>query len=151
MTNLTLQTKPVKQKDIKRAWHLIDAKKKIVGRLASEVAKLLIGKHKVDYVEYLDIGDNVVVINASKIELSGKKELTKTYSRYSGYPGGLKRVSFKELKDKRPEEIVRHAVYGMLPKNKLGDALRRNVYIYAGAEHPHAAQQPKEIKLNTIK
>ncbi|OGK20615.1 50S ribosomal protein L13 [Candidatus Roizmanbacteria bacterium RIFCSPHIGHO2_02_FULL_37_13b] len=136
MTNLTLQTKPVKQKDIKRAWHLIDAKKKIVGRLASEVAKLLIGKHKVDYVEYLDIGDNVVVINASKIELSGKKELTKTYSRYSGYPGGLKRVSFKELKDKRPEEIVRHAVYGMLPKNKLRARRIIRLFTFRDNKHP---------------
>ncbi|OGK56054.1 50S ribosomal protein L13 [Candidatus Roizmanbacteria bacterium RIFCSPLOWO2_02_FULL_38_10] len=135
MATLTKSTKPIKAKEITRSWHLIDGQKKIVGRLASEIAKLLIGKHKANYVDYLDSGDHVVVINARKVVLSGKKEQVKTYSRYSGYPGGLKIVSFKKLQENQPQEIVRHAVYGMLPKNKLRDKRMVKLHIFADEKH----------------
>jgi len=119
MVNLTVSTKPVKAKEIKKEWHLIDASSKILGRLAPEVVKLLQGKHKRNYVPYLDMGDYVVVINAKKLVVSGKKANQKIYTRYSGYPGGLKEISFNKLLEEKPEEILKRAVSGMLPKNKL--------------------------------
>jgi len=138
MVNLTISTKPVKAKEIKRDWHLIDASSKILGRLAPEIVKLLQGKHKRNYVPYLDMGDYVVVINAKKVIVSGKKADQKIYTRYSGYPGGLKEISFNKLLEEKPEEIVKRAVSGMLPKNKLRKKRLARLYVFADENHPFA-------------
>ena len=138
MVNLTISTKPVKAKEIKRDWHLIDASSKILGRLAPEIVKLLQGKHKRNYVPYLDMGDYVVVINAKKVIVSGKKDDQKIYTRYSGYPGGLKEISFNKLLEEKPEEIVKRAVSGMLPKNKLRKKRLARLYVFADENHPFA-------------
>jgi large subunit ribosomal protein L13 len=138
MVNLTVSTKPVKAKEIKREWHLIDASSKILGRLAPEVVKLLQGKHKRNYVPYLDMGDYVVVINAKKLVVSGKKANQKIYTRYSGYPGGLKEISFNKLLEEKPEEILKRAVSGMLPKNKLRKKRLARLYVFADENHPFA-------------
>lgn len=130
-------TKPTKAKDIKREWHLVDVKEKILGRLATKVARLLIGKAKPYFVPYLDCGDFVVVINAKKVRVTGKKEEQKIYTRYSGYPGGLKKTVLKELREKSPEEIIRRAVSGMLPKNKLRKKRLKRLYIFADDKHPY--------------
>jgi large subunit ribosomal protein L13 len=136
MVNLTLSTKPVKAKEIKREWHLIDATDKIVGRLAPEIVKILQGKHKRNYVPNLDMGDYVVVINAKKLAFSGKKADQKIYTRYSGYPGGLKTVPLKKLLVEKPEEIIKHAVSGMLPKNKLRKKRLARLYVFPEDKHP---------------
>jgi len=138
MVNLTVSTKPVKAKEIKRDWHLIDASSKILGRLAPEIVKVLQGKHKRNYVPYLDMGDYVVVINAKKVIVSGKKADQKIYTRYSGYPGGLKEISFNKLLEEKPEEIVKRAVSGMLPKNKLRKKRLARLYVFADENHPFA-------------
>ena len=138
MVSLTLSTKPVREKDIKREWHLIDASSKIVGRLAPQIAKFLQGKHKRNYAPYLDMGDYVVVINAKKVIVSGKKADQKIYTRYSGYPGGLKEISFSKLLEEKPEEIVKRAVSGMLPKNKLRKKRLARLYVFADENHPFA-------------
>jgi len=138
MVNLTISTKPVKAKEIKRDWHLIDASSKILGRLAPEIVKVLQGKHKRNYVPYLDMGDYVVVINAKKVIVSGKKADQKIYTRYSGYPGGLKEISFNKLLEEKPEEIVKRAVSGMLPKNKLRKKRLTRLYVFADENHPFA-------------
>ena len=122
-----------------------------MGRLASKVAYILRGKNKTNFTPHVDTGDNVVIINAEKVKLTGNKVEEKEYVRHTGYPGGQRFATPKLLFSKKPTEVVRMAVSGMLPKTRLGDALRRNVYIYAGTDHPHTAQQPKEIKLNSIK
>ncbi len=129
-------TKPIKEKKIVRSWHLIDANGQILGRLAGKVSRLLQGKHKIDFVPYLDCGDFVVVINAGLINLTGKKLMTKVYQRYSGYPGGRKLIPFKDLIKKNPAEIIKRAVAGMLPKNKLRDQRLKRLYIYADSNHP---------------
>lgn len=123
--------------DIKRQWHLLDAKNQILGRLATTVAHLLMGKNKPYFSPYLDTGDNVVVINAAKVVLSGKKENQKTYARHSGYPGGLKLKTAATIRAKSPQELVRHAVVGMLPKTKLARLMLKKLSIYPGSEHPH--------------
>jgi len=135
----------------KKEWIIIDAENEVVGRLASRVAYILRGKHKTDFTPHADAGDNVIIINADKAKFTGKKVDEKEYVRYTGYPGGQRFASPKELFAKHPERVMEYAIHGMLPKTKLGDQLRRNVFIYAGAEHPHAAQQPKTINLSTIK
>lgn len=122
---------------VERAWHFFDAKDKILGRLASEISQLLIGKHRPDFVPYLDLGDYVVVINAEKIKVSGKKEKEKKYFRHSGYPGGLKTETLGELRLRKPEEILRRAVWGMLPDNKLKKGRMKRLLVYAGEEHPY--------------
>lgn len=137
MKNLTKVTVPVKVSEIKRNWHLIDAADKIVGRIAPEIAYLLQGKNKVNYVSYLDSGDNVVVINAKKIIISGNKGKTKVYTRYSGYPGGLKQKTYKDLVVNNPGFIIKHAVSGMLPKNKFRDDRLNRLFIYADDRHTH--------------
>ena len=151
MEALSYKTVSANKETVNKGWVLVDAENEILGRLASKVAFILRGKDKTNFTPHVDTGDNVVIINAEKIKLTGKKTVEKEYVRHTGYPGGQRFATPKELLAKKPTEVVRMAVSGMLPKNKLGDALRRNVFIYAGAEHPHAAQQPKEIKLNTIK
>lgn len=120
---------------VERRWYLVDAKDQILGRLATKVARLLSGKEKVAYVPYLDAGDYVVVINAVEVAVTGKKEKQKTYYRHSGYPGGLRAETLGELRERRPEEIIRRAVKGMLPKNKLQKSMLRRLYVFAGAEH----------------
>lgn len=141
-----MSTTSVSAKDIKRQWHLIDAEGKILGRLATEVATILMGKKKPLFVPYLDTGDFVVVTNASKIQLSGKKMQNKTYTRHSGYPGGLKVETFDKLIVRRPEKIIEHAVAGMLPGNKLGKAMIKKLKVFATAEHPYTKQVKVETK-----
>ena len=151
MEAISYKTVSASKETITKGWVLIDAEDQILGRLSSKIAFILRGKDKVNFTPHADAGDNVIVINAEKVKLTGNKLTEKEYVRHTGYPGGQRFSTPKELLARKPTEVVRLAVSGMLPKNKLGDALRRNVYIYAGAEHPHAAQQPKEIKLNTTK
>lgn len=131
------KTKATKVSEVKRSWYLLDARGQILGRLASKAAQLLIGKDKPNYAPYLDMGDYVVVINAKEIEVTGKKEKQKVYRRYTGYPSGLREETLEQLRNRRPEEIIRHAVKGMLPKGKLGRKMITKLYAYAGAEHPH--------------
>jgi len=126
--------------DIKREWQVVDASGQVLGRLASQVAKLLMGKHKSIYTPHLDTGDYVMVLNAAKVELSGKKANQKIYYRHSGYPGGLKEITFRELFSKDPTRVVEAAVKGMLPKSRLGRAMFKKLRVYAGSEHPHHAQ-----------
>jgi large subunit ribosomal protein L13 len=129
------QTAPTKKQDIQRSWHFIDVKGKILGRVATEIAELLMGKSKPYFVRNLDCGDYVVVINAKDIKVTGNKEEKKVYYRHSGYPGGFKSETLKELKARKPEEILRRAVKGMLPQNKLRDRMLKRLFIFAGAEH----------------
>jgi len=130
-------TKPTKQSNIKREWHLVDANKNILGRISTRIATLLMGKSKQYFVRNLDCGDYVVVVNAAKVEVTGKKELSKKYYRYSGYPGGLKIEGLGKLRQRKPEEIVRHAVSGMLPQNKLRDRMLSRLFVFEGGEHPY--------------
>ena len=151
MEAISYKTVSASKETVTKGWVIVDAENETLGRLASNVAYILRGKDKVNFTPHVDTGDNVIIINAEKIKLTGNKVSEKEYVRHTGYPGGQRFATPKLLLTKRPTEIIRMAVSGMLPKNKLGDALRRNVFIYAGAEHPHAAQQPKQIKINTIK
>lgn len=130
-------TKSTKESEIERKWHIFDAKGKILGRLASEIAQVLMGKYKPNFVRHLDCGDYVVVINANQFVVTGRKEKEKLYSNYSGYPGGLKQKSLRQIRIEKPTEPIRHAVYGMLPKNKLRDRLIARLFIYEGEDHPH--------------
>ncbi len=146
MPNLTVSTKPVKAEQVKREWHLIDVKGKVLGRVAGEIARLLQGKHKVEYVPYLDVGDYVVVINAAKIKVTGRKKEQKEYQRYSGYPGGLKRTSLGEMLKRKPEYVIEKAVSGMLPKNKHRKKRLRRLFVFAGQEHNFGDKFGKEAK-----
>lgn len=129
-------------------WYVVDATDKVLGRLATQIAKCLRGKHKPEYTPHADAGDYVIVINAEKIKVTGKKEQDKIYYRHSGYPGGIKETTFEKMLDKDPTRVIELAVKGMLPKNPLGRAMLRKLKVYAGSEHPHEAQQPKEINLD---
>lgn len=135
---------------VKKEWVVIDATDLALGRLASRISLVLRGKMKPGFTPHVDCGDNVIVVNAEKVALKGKKMTDRVYVRYTGYPGGQRFTTPEEILRKRPTELVRRAVKGMLPKNRLGDKLINNLYIYAGPEHPHEAQQPKTIKLNEI-
>ena len=142
------KTVSANSKTVNKEWVLVDAENQILGRLSSKVAVMLRGKHKTNFTPHVDCGDNVVVINASKIRLSGKKMVEKEYISYTGYPGGQRFTNPKRvLASTHPERLIEWAVQGMLPGNKLADALLRNLHVYAGAEHPHAAQTPKAIKI----
>ena len=132
-----MKTYSVKAAEIKRDWHIIDAKGKILGKLATEAARLLMGKHKPIFSRHLDTGDFVVVINAAKVDVSGNKEKQKLYHRHSGYPGSLKSITLEEMLKTKPERVVEHAVKGMLPKNRLGNAMIKKLKVYAGDSHPH--------------
>jgi large subunit ribosomal protein L13 len=134
-----------------KQWVLVDAEGQTLGRLASKVAKLIRGKHKPNYTPHVDCGDNVIVINAEKIILSGQKMDEKTYIRHTGYPGGQRSLLAKQVMEKRPERLVEKAIKGMLPKNRLGRRLYTNLRVFVGPEHKHQAQQPKLINLDTIK
>lgn len=136
---------------VKKEWLLVDAENETVGRLASKVAYLVRGKHKTSYTPHVDCGDNVVIINADKVRFTGKKMADKVYTRYTGYPGGQRFTTPKELMEKHPERILELAIGRMLPKTILGDRLRRNVFVYAGAAHKQEAQNPKKIDLKTVK
>ncbi len=133
--------------DIHRQWHLIDADGVVLGKLASKVAKVLMGKHKTSYTPFLDTGDHVIVINAQKVRLTGRKEESKLYRHFTGYPGGLVEKTFKRVRDEKPIRIVEDAVFGMLPKTKLGKQMYRKLKVYAGERHPHQAQQPHALGL----
>ena len=133
------------QKDIKRSWHIMDAKDRVLGRMASEIAKLLTGKQKSVYSDHIDMGDYVVVINAKDVLVTGKKKDQKVYHRHSGYPGGLKSETVKDLLERKPYVIVERAIKGMLPKTKLGKQIGRKLNVYAGPTHPHKAQQPEAL------
>ena len=134
-----------KPKDIQRIWYIVDAKDKILGRMASKIAAVLIGKGKVIYSPHQDTGDEVIVINASKVKTTGNKAAYKVYNRYSAYPGGLKQVTLATKMKKHPDYVIRHAVKGMLPKNKLGAKLLKKLKVYADENHPHKAQAPKPL------
>jgi len=143
-----VRTYSPKVSEIRREWHQVDADGAVLGRLASEVAAVLRGKHKAAFAPHLDTGDHVIVVNAAKIVLSAGKADKKVHYRYSGYPGGIKARGYSELLAKRPEEVVRIAVRGMLPKGPLGRQMLRKLKVYAGPEHPHAAQNPKPMALD---
>ena len=142
-----MKTYIAKEKDIKKAWYVVDAKDKILGRLASKVASVLRGKDKVIYSPHQDTGDEVIVINARYVKTTGKKVAQKVYSRYSAYPGGLNQETLETVLKKKPEYVVTHAVKGMLPKNKLGAKLLKKLRVYAEAAHPHTAQAPKTLTI----
>lgn len=144
---LSYKTKSANKATVNKEWVLVDAEGQTLGRLASQIAILLRGKHKTNFTPHVDCGDNVVVINADKITLSGNKWEDKTYVRYTGYPGGQRFLSANELFAKSPARMVEKSVKGMLPKNKLGAALFRNLNVFAGAEHDHEAQKPKKINI----
>jgi len=137
----------VRKGDIRREWYVVDAQGKILGRLASEIAKILRGKHKPIYVPHLDCGDYVIVVNAEKVRVTGKKLDQKFYYRHSGYPGGLKSINLRDQLQKHPTRVLEAAVRGMLPKNRLGRAMIKKLKVYAGDSHPHQAQQPKALEL----
>lgn len=140
-----MKTKPTQQKEIKRNWHLLDVEDKILGRVATTVASLLRGKNKPYFVSHLDCGDYVVVINAQKVTATGKKEKQKVYTHYSGYPGGLKKETLGNLRLRKPEEIIRRAVSGMLPKNKLTDRWLSRLYVFADKNHPYSDKFKKQF------
>lgn len=133
-----------KPAEVERKWYVIDAEDKTLGKIASEAASILRGKKKPIYTPHVDTGDYVIVINAEKVRVTGKKEEQKIYKSHSGYPGGLKETTLRELRAKKPEEIIRHAVKGMMPKGKLGRQMFKKLKVYAGPEHPHTAQNPEE-------
>jgi large subunit ribosomal protein L13 len=135
---------------VKKEWVVIDATDQVLGRLASRIALILRGKNKTNYTPHVDCGDNVIILNATKVRLTGKKMTDKVYVRYTGYPGGQRFATPKELLQRKPLSVVEEAIRGMLPKNRLGAELFRNLHVYEGAEHPHQAQQPKVINLNEI-
>ena len=134
-----------------KEWIIVDAENQVLGRLAARIAMMLRGKHKPGFTPHSDCGDNVIVINADKVRLTGIKAQVKTYRKHTGYPGGQRELEFSAMLEKRPEFPLENAVRGMLPKNRLGRALMGNLKVYAGTEHPHEAQQPKTIDLNAIK
>ncbi len=132
-------------KDVARAWHVIDAQDQVLGRVASQAATILMGKHKPTYTPFLDTGDHVIIVNAKKVRLTGAKEEQKLYRRHSGYPGALVEQTARQVRETHPERIVEFAVKGMLPKSKLGKQLSRKLKVYAGEKHPHAAQMPVAV------
>lgn len=147
MDSLSYKTKFLNKTTVEKNWVLIDADSQPLGRLASAVAKIIRGKTKPGFTPHVDCGDNVIVINADKIRLTGKKMDNKVYIRHTGYPGGQRTITARQLMNKSSQRVIESAVRGMLPKNRLGRALFNNMHVYAGAEHPHEAQKPKEVKL----
>lgn len=151
MDTKSYKTISANKKTVKREWILIDAENEVLGRLASKVAFILRGKHKPYFTPHVDCGDSVIVINAEKVKLTGNKLTNKKYISYSGYPGGQKIQTIEYVLNKKPIKVIEHAVKGMLPKNRLGSAIYRNLYVFSGREHPHEAQKPEKINLNSIK
>ena len=142
-----MKTFSAKTHEVKRDWYVIDASEKVLGRLATEVARRLRGKHKAEYTPHVDTGDYIIVTNAEKIAVTGRKFKEKMYYHHSEFPGGIKSISFDKLQEKNPARILERAVKGMLPKNPLGREMYRKLKIYVGTEHPHAAQQPKQLDI----
>jgi len=137
----------MRAQDVRRSWFIVDAEDKTLGRLATEVARRLRGKHKPEYTPHVDTGDYIVVINAAKVRVTGAKTTDKIYWHHTGYPGGIKGISFEHLRDSHPERIIERAVKGMLPRNPLGRDMLRKLKVYAGNEHPHSAQQPEPLEI----
>lgn len=144
---LSYKTKSAKKDEVVRKWYVVDGENQVIGRLASQIAAILRGKHKPSFTPNVDTGDYVIVINAEKLRFTGKKWDQKEYISYSGYPGGQKRQVAKEVLDKKPTAIIENAVRGMLPKTKLGRAMIKKLFVYTGDEHPHNAQKPEELKI----
>lgn len=142
-----MKTFSAKTQEVKRDWYHIDATDKVLGRLASEIARRLRGKHKAEYTPHVDTGDFIVITNAEKVVVTGRKFKNKTYYRHTGYPGGIRATTFDKMQQKHPGRIIELAVKGMLPKNVLGREMYRKLKIYAGAEHPHTAQQPIKLEI----
>ncbi|MCV2502651.1 MAG: 50S ribosomal protein L13 [Neisseriaceae bacterium] len=142
-----MKTYSAKPQDIQREWYIVDADDKVLGRLATEIARRLRGKHKPEYTPHMDLGDYVVVINADKIRVSGDKARSKKYYRHTGYPGGIYERTFKEYQEKYPGRVLEIAVKGMLPKGPLGYAMLKKLKVYSGSEHQHAAQKPKALEI----
>ena len=142
-----MKTFSAKPAEVRRDWYVIDATDKTLGRMASEIARRLRGKHKAEYTPHVDTGDYIVVVNAEKVAVTGNKVSDKMYYRHSGYPGGIKSMSFEKMVERAPERLIELAVKGMLPKNPLGRAMLRKLKVYAGPDHNHSAQQPKALEL----
>lgn len=143
---LFLKTLSMRPADVVHDWYVVDASHYTLGRLASAIAVRLRGKHKPQFTPHVDMGDYIVVVNAEKVKVTGRKEEEKVYYRYTGYPGGIKSLTLKELREKHPERIIEQAVKGMLPRNSLGRSVARKLKVYIGNEHPHGAQQPRELQ-----
>ncbi len=143
MDTLSYKTKSLRKEDVDRKWYIIDAEGEVVGRLCSRIAHVLRGKHKPSYTPHVDNGDYVIVINADKVRFTGQKWVKKEYIRHSHYPGGQKVTTARQMRERFPERIIEHAVRGMLPKNRLGRQMFKKLFVYAGPEHPHAAQKPE--------
>lgn len=142
-----MKTLSAKPESVKRDWYVVDAAGKTLGRLSTEIARRLRGKHKAEYTPHVDTGDYIVVLNASQVRVSGKKSSAKMYYHHTGFPGGIRSINFEKLIVKAPEQVIGHSVKGMLPKGPLGRAMFKKLKVYAGTEHPHAAQQPKELDI----
>ena len=142
-----MKTVSMRDQDVERSWWLIDAENQTLGRLATEIARRLRGKHKPEYTPHMDTGDHIVIINADKVRVTGAKTEDKMYYRHTGYPGGIKETNFSDLQAEHPERVIEKAVKGMLPKNPLGRAMFKKLHIYAGPEHKHQAQQPQNLEL----
>ncbi len=142
-----MRTFSAKPETVEHGWYVVDADGKTLGRLATEIARRLRGKHKPVYTPHVDTGDYIVVVNAAKVRVTGNKRTDKTYYRHSGFPGGIKSITFDKLIDQQPERVIEHAVKGMLPKGPLGRAMYRKLKVFAGAEHKHTAQQPKPLDI----
>ena len=151
MDTLSYKTLSANKENADKKWFVVDASEQVLGRMASKVAKVLRGKYKTNYTPHADCGDNVIIINAGKITMSGKKMTDRELFTYTGYPGGQRRITPSEMLAKDETSVVRHAVKGMLPKNKLGAGILRNCYIYSGSEHDHEAQKPTNLNLNDLK
>ncbi len=149
--NITYKTEHARQETINKAWFVINAEDQVLGRLASKAAIILRGKHKTSYSPHVDCGDNIIIVNAEKVKLTGAKWTDKEYIRHSGYPGGQKKTTPRQLAKTKPTMMVEEAIRGMLPKNRLGREIFRNLHVYAGPTHPHEAQKPIELNLNSIK
>jgi large subunit ribosomal protein L13 len=142
-----MKTFSAKAGDVNHDWFVVDATDKTLGRLAAEIAHRLRGKHKPEYTQHVDTGDYIVVVNAEKVRVTGNKATDKLYHHHTGYPGGIRSLSFEKLIDKAPERVIQRAVKGMLPRNPLGRAMFRKLKVYAGSDHPHAAQQPQPLQI----
>ena len=151
MDTLSYKTISVNSATAQKEWVVVDATDQVLGRLGTKVAKLLRGKYKPTFTPHVDCGDNVIIINADKVKLTGNKWNDRIYLRYSLYPGGQRETTPRQVLASHPERILEHAIRGMLPKNRLGDALYRNLYVYAGPEHPHQGQNPKVININDVR
>ncbi|MDD4385860.1 MAG: 50S ribosomal protein L13 [Bacteroidales bacterium] len=151
MNTLSYKTVSANDATVEKEWIVVDATNEVLGRLASKVANILRGKYKPSFTPHVDCGDNVIVINAEKVRLTGNKITDKLYYHYTGFPGGKRSATPKDWLQKKPTAIIEHAVKGMLPKNRLASQIYNNLYVYAGPEHKHEAQKPKELKLNSIK